>query len=653
MTQTRADPRAWIGASASLYTERLEKRRQNVKIFAHPDGRGETAVFGGVLHYEPNPGFGMWEDADTALRPNGADMVADHLPFSVRKTGTNLQITDRSTGVGISYVVPAQGVTITGNLVQFSFSGIDWTYTVARTGVKLTGIIPSPRGNTSFSFNYARMGGSNLTLQPDGSVSGNGFSLPAPYITGANGKVYLELTSWSVSQSSLTLNLDDTSLPPEAYPYVLDPSTTFSVANSADDGRVQMGGDTVWPPTIGVFANTAVDNDVALRDNDGTGVPYYLYVGLIGFNTSTILDAATITSATLRLNVISRTHDASGRMLTAEYYDYGAGIDTADWTSTVGVDAHGGTAISSIVVGDNDFTLNSPDANINKSGDTRLRLHISGASAPSGNNEVVWASFDHASLAEPRLIVDYTYPNGIYAVEGQTANSSGTSATAITVTLPAAPTDGNLLVAMVSCAGSVTPTATGAWNKLTQIQSTDTGAIFWKLVPASDTAAQTLTSAGTGSSWAVVVQEFGGVDPTTQLLVQNNQASTTTSKASPSISPTAGKVNALIVGGGFTDGASRTWSSQAFTGSFLGSVTVLATPNRGTGTGGENCNMWFALISSTTGSYTATATCSAADGGGCAVAIFNPVAAAPAAGIFPPFPRRMIFVRVPPPRRQP
>lgn len=197
--------------------------------------------------------------------------------------------------------------------------------------------------------------------------------------------------------------------------------------------------------------------------------------------------------------------------------------------------------------------------------------------------------------------------------------TSGTDANAISGTLPAAPSQGNLLVAMVDCAGAVTPVATGAWTKLTQIQSTDTGALFWKIVPAADTAAQTLTSSGTGSSWGVVIQEFAGngvLAPT-----QNNQASTGTSKASPSITPTAGLVGALIVGGAFSDGA-RTYSNSAFTGSNTGAVTNAGTGSRGTATAGESCTLWYATISTVSGNYTSTITCSAADGGGCAVAVF-------------------------------
>lgn len=616
---TPADPLAWGAPAGSV--EVLSRRRQGAKTFRHVGTlRRHTTVFGGVLHYEPVVGGGAWEDADTAFRPSGSAQVADHLPFGVTLSGTNLDVADRSTNVGIRYTVPAVGVTVSGNTISFTFAGLSWVYTVTRTGLKLEATAPSARGNTSFSFSYARLGGSGLVLQANGSVAGSGFVIPPPYITGADGVVYRGLTSWTVSAASLTLNLNDTSLPPAAYPYVLDPTTTFAVAAGGSDGDVNRGSSAAYPPSTAESVDTT--NTLLTISRGLSGGFYAVWVVLMTWDTSSIPEGSTLTAAELDIYSEGGT-SGNARSLTAEWYTVGT-IDAADYTATAGTTALAGSAISGLTgAGIKTLPLDNTTG-VSTSGQTGLRLHVSGA-VPTTDNYLQMASFDHATHQEPRLLVTYDVPAGIYAVDGQVIATSGTSATAITGTLPAAPTEGNLLVAMVDCAGAVTPTVTSDWNKLTQIQSTDTGVMFWKKVPAADTALQTLTSAGTGSSWGVVIQEFAGVDPTTQLLVSDNQASTTTSKASPSVSPTAGKVNALIVGGAFSDGA-RTWSTSAFTGSNVGTVTNAGTGSRGTTTAGESATLWYAVVSSTTGSYTSTITCSAADGGGAAVAVFNPFA---------------------------
>lgn len=621
MAQIPADPLAWGAPAGSV--EVLGHRRQGAKTFRHADGRHHTAVFGGVLHYEPTPGAGGWEEADTLFRPSGAGQTADRLPFGVTINGTNLDLADRATSVGIRYTVPAQGVTVDGSTISFSFVGIAWTYTVTKSGLKLEGLVPSPRGATSFSFSYARLGGQGLALQPDGGVAGEGFVLPPPTITGADGVTRRDLTSWSLSPSSLTLDLDDTSLPPEAYPYVLDPSTSFVATASGNDGYTSQAG-AAYPPTNPAAVDTT-NTIVAPERSLYAGPTYTVACGLVGFDTSTLPDGATVTAATLRLYGENRS-SGDGLSFVGDWFDYGAAIDTADHTNT----APSGTAFAAVSLGTlalgatNDLALLDVAASVSKTGITKIRTGISGTT-PTSTNYFYFAAFDHATDPEPQLIVTWTAPLGIYAVEAQVVATSGVSATAIAATLPSAPTAGNLLVAMVDCAGLVTPTATGAWNKLTQVQSTDTGCMFWKLVPASDTALQTLTSAGTGSSWAVVIQEFTGVDPTTQLLIENDQASTTTAKASPSVSPAAGLANALLVGGAFSDG-SRSYSAQAFTGSNVGAVAVAGSPTTGATTTGESCSLWYAVVSSTTGAYAATATCSAADGGGCAVALFRPAA---------------------------
>lgn len=182
---------------------------------------------------------------------------------------------------------------------------------------------------------------------------------------------------------------------------------TFSVEASEDDGRV-LSSDTMYPPLATPIA--AVDSGI-----DG---PYKIfYVGpnlyeirvfLMRWDTSTLPDDAEILAATLRVH-ISNTIDTDSRSLTAEWYEAGT-IGEEDWTSTVGTSAHSGIPLSGIPDGpDYDLALQNP-SNINLSGYTGLRLHISGAD-PTGQNVVGIVTWDDTLNTGPRLIVEYVAPD--------------------------------------------------------------------------------------------------------------------------------------------------------------------------------------------------------------------------------------------------
>jgi hypothetical protein len=129
------------------------------------------------------------------------------------------------------------------------------------------------------------------------------------------------------------------------------------------------------------------------------------------FDTSALPDDATITSATLRLHVSSKTN-TDNRSLVAEWYPPASWpIDSADWTVTDSSSAHVGTPLANIAAGSqNSFSLQSLNA-INVSGETALRLHVSGsAAAPTGPNDLGFASFEDPSLPAPELVMAYTTP---------------------------------------------------------------------------------------------------------------------------------------------------------------------------------------------------------------------------------------------------
>jgi hypothetical protein len=183
-------------------------------------------------------------------------------------------------------------------------------------------------------------------------------------------------------------------------------STTvvFSVAVSGDDGDLRLTGAS-YPPS-GTVAGSSTGNFVTSGRRSVFG-GYDVFNGLMRFDTSAIPDGATVTGATLRLHVTGK-QNADNRNLVAEWYDsVNWPIDGADYALDSSANALAGFAIAQIPVGSqNDFALTGLGS-LSKTGFTGLRLHVDGGQ-PSGDNYVQIASFDHATLPEPRLVVTYT-----------------------------------------------------------------------------------------------------------------------------------------------------------------------------------------------------------------------------------------------------
>jgi glucose/arabinose dehydrogenase/PKD repeat protein len=182
-------------------------------------------------------------------------------------------------------------------------------------------------------------------------------------------------------------------------------TVTFSVATSGDDGNVTARGASYPPP------GTPAVNVTGASLTAGRRFAFNAYenlVGLVRFNTSTLPDNATITSAKLRLTVTGKA-DTDGRNLVGEWYLASHWpIDASDYTPN----ANGGAFSADITAlnaeAANELTLSNLGS-ILTTGMTGLRLTIDGG-RPTGDNYVQLSTFDHATLTEPQLIVSYTTP---------------------------------------------------------------------------------------------------------------------------------------------------------------------------------------------------------------------------------------------------
>jgi len=188
---------------------------------------------------------------------------------------------------------------------------------------------------------------------------------------------------------------------------------TVPVAAGGDDGFIEKG-DSGYPPSASAAAQVTTGYSALLVRRSWTPYSYEpVSVGLLRFDTSGLPDNAVVTSATLRLNVLSATSSDNRSLVAGWYSAANWPIDASDWTLADDNSAVAGVPLSVVKLGDNDFQLQGL-SNISTTGMTGLRLAISGAAVPpTGENGVNVASFENGSAPPARLIINYTVPQSL------------------------------------------------------------------------------------------------------------------------------------------------------------------------------------------------------------------------------------------------
>jgi hypothetical protein len=200
----------------------------------------------------------------------------------------------------------------------------------------------------------------------------------------------------------------------------------IAIAAGADDLYSTRNGAT-WPPT-GMEGYWAPGDEVLVRKINATTI-FVTDVGYLRFDTGSVLpDTCVITGATLRAYMRVNNND-DARSLCADFYDWQGNDLVADHAFG---DLSGGITpvpLSAITPNAlNDFPLLNPDANVSKTGPTKLRLSITGGQ-PANWNGTTLAAFESTDQ-EPRLIVDYVFkssvlPDGVAAQSGYANATTG------------------------------------------------------------------------------------------------------------------------------------------------------------------------------------------------------------------------------------
>ncbi len=103
---------------------------------------------------------------------------------------------------------------------------------------------------------------------------------------------------------------------------------------------------------------------------------------------------------------------------------------------------------------------------------------------------------------------------GIELVQVAAARVGGPNATSLTATFPAAPTEGDLLVAFARFAGASTPTLPAGWQTALLTGSSPNGFLMYKVAGAGEPAAVPLVVApASGSAIVMTILEYAGLSP--------------------------------------------------------------------------------------------------------------------------------------------
>jgi len=416
-------------------SEIMSMRSADGSFFRNTDG-STTAVFEHHKHYQLSSG--SWDDVNLNFHADGSDWVADRNSVIVRVSGKTLQLTERASGKGVSFALPAAPA-VSGNHATFAGQqGLQFTYYATDAGVKLSAIVAKSLGAKTLTFAYTLVGGAApLSVDANGNLLSDAFVIPRGIAVGADHAEYLAGVWRIVAQGQIAFDFDDTSFPAAAYPYELDPALTFNSAGAGDDDEILRTGSS-YPPTGGYLTWTnapqfEVGRDYKTLCGHGTGGPYCIVNGLVRWNTAALPDTATINSATLEFQ-LTYVGNPDNRVLTADWYCTGwPPVTSANYSATAQTGAISGWTIPSST-GVYYITSWASLSGISKTGYSCLRMHLSGGQ-PTGYNLLQLASADNTNgWIVPRLTV--VYNNTAPTVPGVDSPSNPASPPAIPSVTP-------------------------------------------------------------------------------------------------------------------------------------------------------------------------------------------------------------------------
>ncbi len=186
------------------------------------------------------------------------------------------------------------------------------------------------------------------------------------------------------------------------------PTVSFAALDRDD-----AGGDltkATWPVTGGTYTDTQSYGELRCQKTYVPATPLYSAAyAMVRFDTSALPADAQVTRVVLKFHV-TYIADVQGLFsVVAEYYQtwLGGGTSVANWIETVVSNIATPKRINTFQVGVVNSLSITDYSGIMLDGTTGFRLTLS-AGTPTGENTVVMASSEHATLPTPVLELDYT-----------------------------------------------------------------------------------------------------------------------------------------------------------------------------------------------------------------------------------------------------
>jgi len=454
----RVDLRTQDSKSYQISAEEIRVDFRESQHFMGPDGKWLDSR----LEFRKVPNEDVW-------------LMSSHPLYNVYGTLNHISMISPEGEVGGARWYTPSPINYDGDKAWYEHDGLRWTYNLTPKGIKLTSEVISPRGPKEYSFVFLPLGTTNpLRIDASGNATtvseydlgdlgpeaayffydfedaeytGPQVVVPKAVIIGADGEYYPGGDWEIVDDYTIKFAFNDDTLPAQAFPYTIDPTTTFATSSAMEDGHVGIGLDGVCYNTWAYFkagscAGGVSDVDYAstagtvrLRSSNVSNQYKQISRFHMAFDTSSLPDEALITSANLNFTVQSKneTWEDAHSLTLVEH-------DSASTTSYVLADRVTANLTGVSVILGNPMAWDAIDftsyynrnyleltgagiGHIDKKGVTKLALTTL---ADARNEEPTWVSYQEVALgiwtneagspAAPELSVTYRYVS-LYACE--------------------------------------------------------------------------------------------------------------------------------------------------------------------------------------------------------------------------------------------
>jgi len=400
------------------YPEAQEVERTENHLAYRLTGKQRMSIFRRGLSYVDEQGQiqrsapKFWKTRRGWMVRQGPALVVVAKP----PTGNNywLGIFQRNVGDRKGFAIRlGETVTRVGRAVQFDNGGLSWTASIWGRGFAMKSeTINASRGQVIHSWPYRTFGDVTVSVAAAGHlIVGNKLRITRAVMLGADHQKY-PCSKWNIRGDQVGFACDDTSLPPEAYPYLIDPTGNYYQDISTDDGYTEQSGCTSYYSSSGCSASSSVAGSSISMHNSLDLGNYKITQAFFLFDTSALPDNAVISYTQLVI------YGSSGYQTDFRYHYVVDVYDDSNWPITsadfVWNPEDSDRTDESIFKPGADWkylTEAGADSQVDKTGDTGVVMApYDGNPNPTGVNVI--NVYTQESSYDPYFRVVYTLPGG-------------------------------------------------------------------------------------------------------------------------------------------------------------------------------------------------------------------------------------------------